>query len=105
MRRKHLRRWNVVHRVSRKECERPTTADTRACQNAVALSPVKPESRAQHYGSRRETHHYLARRAERLQLVREKESNAQHQNDDAQLVQPVRPHHFFDIERRFKSVG
>ena len=73
LRRKHLRRRNVIHRVGRKEEECPTASNSCARQYPVTFPTVKPDPRAQQHASSHESHQNFARGTERLKLVGKKE--------------------------------
>src|SRR5207249_1671055 len=98
--RKHLRRGYVIHRIGREEQQRPSSAHARTRQDSVAVVPLEPHSRAQQQSADCISHQDLARRSECLELVSEKEGHSEHQNRDAQLVQPVGAKSFFEIKRR-----
>jgi hypothetical protein len=77
----------------------PSSSDSCACQDPVEFLPLKPDPRAQHHAAGRESNQNFARGTKRFELIGEKERDAQNQNDDAQLVQPVRAQHLFHVER------
>ena len=98
-------RLHVVHGVGGEVEQGPAAADPGASQNAVGLAFLEPEARAEQRRAYHVTHHHFPRRPQRLQLVGEKKRYAHHQNNNAQLVQPVGAQHFFHAEGAARGIG
>ena len=78
LRRKHMSRRDVIRSIGDEEQQRPSAADRRPSQNAIAITSLKPEARTQHSGADDGSNQHLAGWPKVLQLISEKESDAQH---------------------------
>ena len=86
-----------MHGVGDEEGERPSAADERAGEDAVAVAPLKINAGAEYEEADRIAESNFCRIAERGEFVGQKERNADDQRDDAELVEPVFTKRLFDL--------
>ena len=102
LRGEHMRGGHMIHRVCGKEDQGPAAPNAGARQDAVPLPHLEEDSGPEQRNAGNVSHHDLARRPESPQLVNQKERYTDHEDDDSELVQPVRAQGLFEVENRFR---
>src|SRR4051812_42894869 len=95
----HLRRVDVIHRISNKEQEGPAASHPCARQNFVTFVALEPEPGAEHRSGHQISHQNLAGWPQGPDLVRKKKRNAKYQDRNSNFVEPVGSEPFLEIER------
>src|SRR5882724_7897253 len=92
-------RWgHVIDGIADEIEQRPASSGAGSGQDAVALVGFVAHSDGNHGSAKANTEKYLSGRSQVLQLIGEKERQAEHEDANADLVQPVGAEHLFEIE-------
>ena len=93
-----LRRGDMVDGIADEIEKRPASGSASTSQNAIAFVGFVANTDGNHDRAQTDAEENLAAGSEILELIGEEEGQAQHQNADADFVQPVRAQHFLQVE-------
>ena len=101
---KHAHGFNVIDPKRAEEEQRPSAADAGAAEQAIAfvLFQINATHKEKRGGEVRDTD--FAERAKSAELVDAEKSDAYHENDDAEFVEPVCAEGFFDRRDGFHAL-
>ena len=92
-----MSRGYVIHRIGRKECERPAASNARSYKNPILMLALQHQAADQQGGADCITNKNLSQRSQCPELKCEEESNPENQDHNTKLVEPIRPEPFFQI--------